>query len=472
MNWMLRGCGVVLLLSASWGSSQTAIPSARPGGAADLSEPFIAAGFRALFTCSAHFHADRPLDDILRVELADTTALNLPTPVIDSARRLVQAADGQGHLHTAVYRRSMGCTLLSPDQDMADSIRLPYVEFSPPPDLAGVAFPAGDLVIVNGGGTWSHGRQLRGISDQAFDGQSYGAGSLTTGLVVMAQGRIILEHYRPSFGPHSGYRTWSTAKTISAAVIGIAIADGLLEVDQPVPIPEWQSAGDPRAGITLQQLLWMSSGLASEGANTDAIYFGGQNARSAITTTALEVEPGTRWKYANNDTMLMLRALRAVLDDDYTYLRYPYDKLLRRVGMYHTRMETDHAGNFVGSSQVYTTARDLARFGLLLANDGAWQGERLLPAGWVKFLSTPAPMRPTAPGQWGYGAQLWLLDTMPGIPAGTYTTAGNKGQYVTVVPAHDVVIVRTGVDPAGVSFAQDRLVADIVAKLVPVLTPE
>ncbi len=468
MKRILRAGGlVVLAVLAAGAGGETEPRYSRPAGAAESSAPFIAAGFRALFTCSAHFHAGRPLEDILRVELADTAALGLPAPVIDRERGLVQAADLEGNRRTAVYRHSMGCTLLAPHQRVADSIRLPYVEFRPSAPLDRVPFPAGNLVVVNGGGTWSHGRQLRAISDATFDGESYGSGSLTTGLVVVAGGRILLEHYRPLFGPHSGYRTWSTAKTISAAVIGVAVAEGLLDIDEAAPIPEWQFGNDPRAAITLRQLLWMASGLAGEGRDTDAIYFGGQDVISAATTTPLEAAPGTRWKYANNDTLLLLRALRAAIDDDHAYLRYPYDKLLRRIGMFDTRMETDHAGNFIASSQVYTTARDLARFGLLLAKDGVWQGERVLPEGWVAFLTTPAPMRQSAAGGWGYGAQVWLLNDVPGIPAGTFTTLGTKGQYVTVVPAHDLVIVRTGVDPAGARFAQDRLVADIVAELYP-----
>jgi CubicO group peptidase (beta-lactamase class C family) len=209
----------------------------------------------------------------------------------------------------------------------------------------------------------------------------------------------------------------------------------------------------------------MSSGLFSGGSNTDAIYFGGQDVISAATTTSLEVEPGTRWKYANNDTLLLLRALRNRLGSDLDYLRYPYDKLLHPLGMYHTRMETDHLGNFIGSSQTYTTARDLTRFGMLLANDGVWNGKRLLPEDWVKFSATPAPTRSPQTGQWGYGAQFWLLDQMPGVPKGTFTTAGNKGQYVTVVPGHDLVIVRTGVDPNGKRFGQRTFVADVVDAL-------
>jgi len=272
----------------------------------------------------------------------------------------------------------------------------------------------------------------------------------------------VAERYRPGFGSASGYRTWSTMKSITAALVGIAAGEGLIDLDAPLKLREWSGAGDARAGITPRQLLWMSSGLFSGGSNSAAVYFGGQDVVSAATGTALEAAPGTRWKYANNDTLLLGIALRRALDDDSRYLRYPYEKLLHRIGMFHTTPEVDHLGNFVVSSQTYTTARDLARFGLLLQHDGVWQGQRVLPEGWVKFLATPAPTRPPVPGEWGYGAQFWLFDQMPGVPRGTFATAGRKGQYVTVVPSHDLVIVRTGVDPEGSDFMQDRLVANIV----------
>jgi CubicO group peptidase (beta-lactamase class C family) len=202
----------------------------------------------------------------------------------------------------------------------------------------------------------------------------------------------------------------------------------------------------------------MSSGLYSEGANTNAMYFGGQDVISAATTTHLEATPNTRWKYANNDTLLLLRGLRATLDDDLTYLRFPYDELFHRIGMYHTRMEMDHLGNFIGSSQVYTTARDLARFGLLYLNQGQWQGQQILPVGWSDYVAQAASTLPRSPDKRGYGAQFWLLDTFAGIPAGTYTTAGNKGQFVTIVPEHDLVVVRTGVDPNGKIWQLDKFI--------------
>ncbi len=462
-----RTCLATALLLAAASASATP-PYQRPAGIADDKEPLIVAGYRAIFTCAAHFHAGRPLEDIERVEMVDVRLFGFPPPVIDERRRLVTATDPSGKIvQIAAYRDTMGCTLLPPHWSAADVPRLPYVAWAPAPDVSKLPFPAGDRVELPADGLDPAHRTLAPALDKAFDGKSYGTapGVVTTAVIVVKGGRIVAERYRPGFGIHTGYRTWSTAKSITAALMAIAAKQGLVNLDDRAAIPEWSHPGDPRQTITYKHLLWMSSGLVSGGPNTNAVYFGGQDMESGATTTPLEAPPGTRWKYANNDTLLLLRALRHRLNDDQRYLRYPYEELLHPLGMWHTRMETDHLGRFIGSSQTYTTARDLTRFGLLLHNDGVWNGKRLLPEGWVQFSATPAPAKPPIAGEWGYGAQFWLLDQMPGVPRGTFTTAGNKGQYVTVVPGHDLLIVRTGVDPDGKRFHQDQLVADVVRAL-------
>jgi CubicO group peptidase (beta-lactamase class C family) len=466
---MKRSIALLLVLSSVTVLPVLGAPAyRRPAGIADDKEPLIVAGYRALFTCSAHFFAGRPLDDIKRVELVDVEGIGYPDPVIDEKRKVVTATDVSGQIvRIAAFRETMGCSVLPPDWQMGDIPRLPYVQYAPAPDVGNTPFPAGDRVKLPADGLETRYRALGPVLDRAFDGKSYAdaEGVVTTAVIVVKDGRIVAERYRPGFGIHAGYRTWSTSKSITAALMAIAARQGVLDLDAPVSIPEWGYPGDPRQAITYKQLLWMSSGLFSGGPNTYAVYFGGEDVVSAVTTTQLEVAPGKRWKYANNDTLLLLRALRYRLADDLRYLRFPYDELLHPIGMYHTRMEVDHLGNFVGSSQTYTTARDLARFGLLLANDGVWNGKRLLPEGWVKFSATPAPANPNVPGLGGYGAHFWLLDQMPGVPPGTFTTAGNKGQFVTIVPGHDLVIVRTGVDPDGKRFQQDRLVAAVVEAL-------
>jgi CubicO group peptidase (beta-lactamase class C family) len=455
----------LLVLQLVFRLAFAAAPYHRPGGIAEIDEPLITAGYRALFTCSAHFFAGRPLDDIKKVELVDVEGLGYPDPVIDERARLVTAADKKGeNVRIAAFRDSMGCTVLPPDWRRADIPRLPNIALAPIPDVTQIPFPAGDRVELPSDGIDAGHRALEAVMERAFDAQGFAEkdGVVTTAVLVIKNGRIVAERYRRGFGIHSGYRTWSTSKSLVAALMAIAAKQGILNLNDAASIPEWAYAGDPRQAITYKHLLWMSSGLYSGGPNTYSVYFGGEDVVSAVTTTHLEVAPGTRWKYANNDTLLLLRALRNRLADDLRYLRFPYDELLHPLGMYHTRMESDHLGNFVGSSQTYTTARDLARFGLLLANDGVWNGKRLLPDGWIKFSSTPAPTRTPVAGQWGYGAQFWLLDQMPGNLPGTFTTAGNKGQYVTVVPGHDLVIVRTGVDPDGKRFLQEKLVAAVL----------
>ena len=298
-------------------------PYQMPAGAADHEAPDIVAGYRAIFTCSAHFFAGRPLKDILKVELVDVQGKGFPDPVIDEKRQLVFASDPQNiYRRIAAYRPDMGCTLLPPHWQLSDVPRLPNVAYAPAPDVSALAFPAGDKVGLPANGVHPSFTQLEAVLVKAFDGVTYAKvpGTVTTAVLVIKRDKqnhykLIAERYRPGFGIRSGYRTWSTAKSISAALLAIASHQGILELDKPVAIPEWPQ-GDPRRSITYKQLMHMSSGLYSGGANSAAVYFGGQDVVSAATGTPLEVNPGTRWKYANNDTLLLMRSLRHLLADD------------------------------------------------------------------------------------------------------------------------------------------------------------
>ncbi|MEM7283403.1 MAG: serine hydrolase [Pseudomonadota bacterium] len=441
-------------------------PFERPAGVADGEEPLIATGYRALFTCSAHFVAGRDSQtDIENVELVDTKVHGFPQPEIDADKGLVVARSTKGHEMVAMYRDTMGCTLLPPNWSAGDAARLPTISYPKRAVSSTEDFPYGDNIQLPRSGIHRSFRALSPVIDKAFDGESYTAGSVTVGVLILQNGRPIVERYRSGFGPHSGYRTWSTAKSISSMVIGVAVKEGHLALDAPAPVPQWQEGDDPRQAITLRHLLHMSSGLYSGGNNTNAIYFGGQDVISAAATTHLEAEPGSRWKYANNDTLLALLALRAQLGNDLEYLHYPYDRLLHKIGMLNTRMEVDHVGNFIGSSQVYTTARDLGRFGAFLHNKGRWRDEQIVPESWIEFITTPAPARVTEEGDWNYGGQFWLMDNIKGVPADAYTTAGNKGQYVTVVPSLGLVVVRTGVNPNGVRWDHNGFMADVIGSI-------
>jgi len=456
MRYKTIGSLILILLTASAVGQPAFV---RPGGGGAYED--IAAGYLALFTCSAHFMMRRPLDDILRVEMIDLAALDLPPPQIDTQRQWVRARDHHGNEVIAAYRDSMGCTVLPPHWREADVASLPYIALAPRPDRSKQAFPAGDAANVQLSAAQKSALQ------RAFDGVSYGEGAVTLSVLVIKDKQLVGEMYRDGFGVDVGYRTWSTAKSVAATLVGIAVGEGLIDIDEPVNVPEWQYFNDPRRAITWRHLLNMSSGLESAGAGTGALYFGGQDVVSAVTQAPLVGTPGATWKYANADTLLLLYGLRNVLDNDLDYLRFPYDKLFHKLGMFNSRYEIDHLGNFVGSSQMYTTARDLARFGLLYLYDGVWEGERILPQGWTDFVAQPAPGFPRKVGERGYGGQFWLLDQLPGVPAGTYTTAGNKGQFAIVLPAENMVIVRTGVDPNGVQWDLAGFIRDMLATFSP-----
>jgi CubicO group peptidase (beta-lactamase class C family) len=309
-------------------------------------------------------------------------------------------------------------------------------------------------------------RALAGtIARYGFDRRTYGQGSETTALLIVQDGRIVAERYRPDFDIHTSQRTWSVAKSIAGTVLGAAVHQGLIRTDQPAPVPEWQSPGDPRRAITFDHLMRMASGLHSDfpGNRTDDLYFGGVAVRDQIAGWPLVAPPGTRFRYANNDTLAAIRALQHVLGDGDESRLFPFRALFWRIGMTRTVPETDWRGHFILSSQVWTTARDLARLGLLYMDDGVFQGERILPAGWREHVGRRGPAQPAA-GE-SYGATWWTFAADSGLPADAILAQGNRGQYVAVIPSRRLVIVRRGFDAAGMAFDFDAFTRDLLAAL-------
>lgn len=229
--------------------------------------------------------------------------------------------------------------------------------------------------------------------------------------------------------------------------------EDIVNVKKPANIAAWNRPGDPRGEITLENLLNMTSGLHHNraGNRTDDVYFGGVLMSDWSTGLSLEAKPGTRWKYANNDTMLAIRSLRESIGDRDAYLKYPFEKVLYKIGMLDTKLETDWDGNFIMSSQVWTTARDIGRLGILHLNKGMWQGERIIPENWADYVSTPANVEPSRGA--GYGAQWWLYPTskFPDLQADMYMANGNRGQRIMIIPDRNIVIIRRGHDDGTVA---------------------
>ncbi|MCA9685762.1 MAG: serine hydrolase, partial [Myxococcales bacterium] len=274
----------------------------------------------------------------------------------------------------------------------------------------------------------------------------------TRAVVVVQDGRLLAERYAPGFDADTPQLGWSMSKSVTSALVGVLVGRGEVDIDQPIGFAEWSEAGDPRAALTWDQLLRMSSGLAFNedyGLRSDVtvMLFDYEGGSELALNQPLAVAPDTQWSYSSGTTNLISRAMRERFADDDAYHRFPYEALFTPLGMRSAVFEVDPTGTFVGSSYVYATPRDWARFGQLFLQDGVWQDQRILPEGWVKRSTTPSPTHPDA----GYGLQWWLNAAddpdkrqLPGLPQDSYLASGHQGQMVLVVPSRKAVIVRHG----------------------------
>lgn len=412
----------------------------------------MAAGYKALTVCSALFTAEeagaeRTLASVEAHELVGVY------PELQPLIGELTAEVGDGEVSVAwddampprlaQFTPGMGCAIQPVGfvGGMREVRRVARAQAEPLPTGA----PRGDAAA------------LAAAVDRAFGG--LGQGSVTTGVVILQDGRIVAERYAEGFGPNTPQRTWSVAKSLAGTLIGAAVQRGQADPAAPAAIAGWRTPGDPRAAITLDQLMRMASGLTSDtaGNRTDALYFGGVAVEEQAPAWPLIAPPGTRYRYANNDTLL------AVLSIAPTFAAHPPHALFDRLGMTRTWAETDWRGGYMLSSQVWTTARDLARFGQLYVQDGVWEGERVLPEGWRDYVSAPTGPQPN--GDFGYGATFWLMNRTEGVPADTIAAFGNRGQYVVIVPSRGVVAVRRGEDPAGARFDVAAFARDVLAAL-------
>jgi CubicO group peptidase (beta-lactamase class C family) len=448
---ILKLAGAVLFLSAPASSQIVAQPSA---GAYQRA---VAAGYKAALYCSGIFNAGRSPAQIDADELAgiypeyDQIVPTLQAKVDNDLRSVEVAFDPHLPPRRAKWSKGRGCVTL-PVGSSVPATR----ENAGPPSIAGAdprRWPQGDAGISPRSPP-----ALAKTVSRAFN-DAYGAGTKTVGVIVVQRGRVVAERYARGFGPFVSNRTWSVGKSIAGTLIGLNNAGSM---NDPASVPQWK-AGDPRQSITLDNLLRMASGLHSDtaGNRTDAIYFGGTTVDEQAVSWPLEALPGTRFRYANNDILLAVYATRQAIGEG-RYRRLP-DSLFGPLGMTHTLAETDWHGNYILSSQVWSTARDLARLGLFWVQDGVWAGKRLLPEGWMQTMTTPSGPQP-ANGP-GYGATMWLFGPDQGLPTGSFAAQGNRGQYVMVIPSRQLVVVRRGEDGGAARFDIARFAADVAAAL-------
>ena len=295
----------------------------------------------------------------------------------------------------------------------------------------------------------------------------------THAVVVVQDGRLVAERYRPGYDRHTPLLGWSMTKSVMNALAGILVKDGRWTLDGPIAVPEWRKPDDARRAITLDHLLRMSSGLRFQEEMVTPIpdvlqmLLAVADMGGYAADMPLEAPPGTRWQYSSGTTLVLARAMRHLIGNDDEYHAMPRRVLFERIGMTSAVIETDATGTFVGSSLMYATARDWARFGVLYLQDGVWNGERILPEGWVAYSRTPAP----ADRSRRYGAHFWLQvaegynSGVAELPADAFHATGHQGQFVTIVPSRGVVVVRLGITRDRDAWDQPAFVKEVLEAL-------
>lgn len=286
----------------------------------------------------------------------------------------------------------------------------------------------------------------------------------TFALLLVVAGGVVAEQHAPGHGPEHPERSWSMAKSVLHAALGLAVADGHTALDAPLGGPGW-AADDPRSAITVEHALRMLDGLDwvedyDEGAarsDVQEMLFGaGRHDVAAYAAgRPLAHPPGTAFCYSSGTSNLLARHLARALGGPDAAAALLHDRLLGPLGMTSARPRFDRAGTWIASSYLFATARDFARFGLLYLHDGRWGGRRILPEGWVEHARTPTP----ASGVERYGAHWWLRDD----GWGTFQAQGYATQRIVVCPALDAVVVRLGETRPGHGEAVDAVLGGVLA---------
>ncbi len=395
----------------------------------------IGAGYKAKIACSEIFLAGRDADAVIENEFTgiDPLMRYIDVHIDRDGERIVAAAPLQIGRSVAVYRDGYGCTLVRGGKIAPLPAPKAIAEAAPLPIASDEAFAAAIDEI---------------LSDAFAD-----ADAGHRAIVVLHDGALVAERYADGFDARPPLLSWSMAKSIVATLIGVAVNDGLIDIDAPAPVLEW-SADDPRASTTWRDLLQMQSGLefsedyGAPRSDVNRMLWGSKDTGAVAAGKPRIHEPGDHWSYSSGTTNLLSRTLKSILDNQGAdYHSFGRSRIFAPIGATSVIMEPDASGVFIGSSFIYATAQDWARLGQLYLQDGVWNDERLLPAGWAAFVARPAG---ASDGQ--YGGHFWLnrdgdngrKRILPGLPEDAYYMSGHEGQFVLIVPSEDLIIVRLG----------------------------
>lgn len=418
----------------------------------------VGSGYAAKIVCSNVFIAGRDPEQVLAVDVQAPghPLLKLMRVSVDRERKVVRAGLlgflGQS---AAVARDGLGCANV-PDGDV-EKARAVRLAATPPPSPSPAPWPQGEQVEA------ATPEVAAVLADDNLAGEGMRA------VVVVRDGRIVGERYGEGFSETVPLLGWSMSKTVNAAILGTLVRDGRMSLEKAHLFPAWEADG--RATITVADLMAMSSGLAFNedyGAVADVtrmLYLEPDMAGFAG-SSLLAAPVGEVFSYSSGTSVLLSRLWQEAVGDPQQALRWPRSALFSPLGMESTVIEADESGTFVGSSYIYATARDWARFGQFLLQDGVWNGEAILPPGFVAWMREPAP---ASNGIYGRG-QLWLEapdgnGRRMGVPADTFWLKGHDGQTMAVIPSQRMVVVRMGLTPRALGYGPELLVSALVATL-------
>lgn len=375
---------------------------------------------------------------------------------VDTGRREVKARLFGRFESVAVFRDGLGCLVLRGDPPPASPAPAsPATRQAPAlPEIAGAS-----LVEPAAPG-------LRAALDHAFEESRKDALRRTAAVVVVQDGRIVAERYAAGYGIATPLLGWSATKSVVNALIGLLAHQGKLSIDAPAPVSQWRQPNDPHQAVTIDHLLRMTSGLDVSETNKDfdavsQMLFNERDTAAFAERAGLKAAPGTQWEYTSGNTIVLSRIIRDAVGGNAAGVRaFAQRELFEPLGMRNVTLEFDATGTPLGSTYLFASARDWARFAMLYLDDGVIGGRRLLPEGWVRYSSTRTLDSPYAAGFW-LGSAAWRKRW--GIPGDAFFASGFLGQRIMVIPSERMVVARFG-NASGPGFDAEgfgRLVSDV-----------
>lgn len=416
-----------------------------------------ATGYSAKYICSQVFIANRDPGTVFENDVQPTHPLFHVIKINVNRKNNTVTAKGLGFWKpmTALYRDGCGCTLAvnTSIDELLNQAKGIIPNRQPNSDLL---WPEGEKVSLGNIPSEVNTNKLNAVIDSAFQEPGPNTKRNTQAIVVVYKDRIVAEKYEDQFSPSTPMLGWSMSKSVTNSLVGLLVKKNKFDIMMPAPVSAWKGVNDSRGKISLDHLLRMSSGLEFEEVyapfkDATTMLYNNKSMADYASEKPLRNEPDSEWYYSSGTTNIIARIIRDTLGGNLSDItNFARTKLFDELQMYSAIFEADASGSLVGSSYMFATPRDWARYGMFIKNDGVWNGKRILPEGWVKYSTTPTPLAPKGE----YGAHFWLNAgekgdasnrRFPSLPSDMIFMHGFNFQITAIIPSKNLVIVRMGV---------------------------